>query len=129
MEMSPKPTSFAALIGVQKKQLVIPPYQRPYAWEEEHFRELTEDLSNSGMGDHFMGTLVLNTEDEMQPVVIDGQQRVTTIMLLLGAIRDTLHELANDDEVRLQYSYMQNQWPESGREFKLRTGEINWPVF
>jgi uncharacterized protein with ParB-like and HNH nuclease domain len=129
MEMSPKPTSLASLVGVQKKQLLIPPYQRPYAWERDQVEELIDDLRGSIGSDHFMGTLVLNTKDSFQPVVIDGQQRITTIFLLLAVIRDVHAKLESGEDIRIQYSYLQNQWPEEGREFKLRTGESNWPVF
>jgi hypothetical protein len=81
--------------------LRIPDYQRGYAWEKQQWDELLEDLEFLADGkDHYTGSLVLHP----QPTVViqkggakvnvfhivDGQQRMTTIVLLLDAIREAL---------------------------------------
>jgi hypothetical protein len=75
----------------------IPGYQRPYAWGVEQARELLDDVlaaSQAGAGDinvaspYFLGTVVLiKTDSSAEATVVDGQQRLTTLTLLLSAIR------------------------------------------
>ena len=75
----------------------IPGYQRPYSWKAEQARELVDDLlgfmrSSSGkleeLPPYFLGSIVL-VKKESQPhaTVVDGQQRLTTLTILLSAIR------------------------------------------
>lgn len=69
----------------------IPPYQRPYAWTEEETGTLFSDLydfySSVNEDDYFLGSIVLIKEDN-KPLsfVIDGQQRLTTLTILLSVI-------------------------------------------
>lgn len=69
----------------------IPPYQRPYAWTEEETSTLFEDLydfyCSTINDDYFLGSIVLIKEDN-KPCsdVIDGQQRLTTLTILLAVI-------------------------------------------
>lgn len=74
----------------------IPDYQRPYSWTTEQSRELLEDLlgfveANPGavadMPTYFLGSIVLIKADPPEADVVDGQQRLTTLTLLLAAIR------------------------------------------
>lgn len=67
---------------------VVPRFQRDYSWEEEHWRDLWEDIlvATSDEGEaHYMGYLVLKREGEKEFIVIDGQQRLTTLSLLVLA--------------------------------------------
>src|SRR5688572_26492311 len=69
----------------------IPPYQRPYAWEEDQARELLEDILGTMDDDdmYFLGSIVLiKRPDQPKAVVIDGQQRLTTLTILLSVLRD-----------------------------------------
>lgn len=74
----------------------IPPYQRPYAWTEEQVGELMDDLvdfrrNQDGGEPYFLGSIVLiKTENEPPSQVIDGQQRLTTLTILLAAIASRL---------------------------------------
>jgi len=78
----------------------IPGYQRPYAWTTEQARELFEDLLGflrastgpvSEMPPYFLGSIVLIKPDGTPDSdVVDGQQRLTTLTLLLSAIRSNL---------------------------------------
>jgi hypothetical protein len=78
----------------------IPGYQRPYAWTSEQAGELFDDLTAfmkarpgavEEMPPYFLGSIVLiKAENLPDAEVIDGQQRLTTITLLLSAIRETL---------------------------------------
>jgi hypothetical protein len=84
----------------------IPDYQRPYAWTREQASELFEDISGfkASEGDaekYFLGSIVLvKSDDVAKSDVVDGQQRVTTLTLLLAAIAAAL---SRDEEWRGQF--------------------------
>ena len=75
-----------------KTHYYIPPYQRPYSWQIQHCRELFEDLKrefyNEEKEGYFLGNIVLawSAEEKNRFEVIDGQQRLTTLLLLLKVI-------------------------------------------
>lgn len=71
----------------------IPTYQRPYAWEKEQALQLLDDLTEAldrpGEDPYFLGSIVLVKEQESPKAdVIDGQQRLTTLTILLAVLRD-----------------------------------------
>ena len=81
-------------------QFVIPIYQRMYSWTEKECRQLWEDIIRSGSNDdisvHFIGSIVYIEEGLSQVshqaplLVIDGQQRLTTVSLILAALASAL---------------------------------------
>ncbi len=84
----------------------IPGYQRPYAWGRDQAQELLDDLLGaltsapaqlSDAAPYFLGSIVLiKAEATPEAIVVDGQQRLTTLTLLLSAIRATV----GDDELQ-----------------------------
>jgi uncharacterized protein with ParB-like and HNH nuclease domain len=72
----------------------IPRFQRPYSWDRENVSDFWTDAVVSDDASYFIGSFVLYTAKGMPDVfyVVDGQQRLTTITLLLAAIRDSLHQ-------------------------------------
>jgi hypothetical protein len=81
---------------LQQYRLRVPPYQRPYAWRDEHVRQLFDDWADAyavktKTPHYFLGTIVLNrTSDADVFEVSDGQQRLATTSIFLAAIRDIL---------------------------------------
>ena len=78
------------LIEGKLTRFVIPVYQRNYDWKPEQCGRLFDDLvevAKSGRSEHFFGSIVSQTP-RGERVVIDGQQRITTVFLLLAAIRE-----------------------------------------
>lgn len=70
----------------------IPEYQRPYSWEKENFIDLIGDLTGaSETHEYFLGTVVVHKRKDIYDVV-DGQQRLTTILILLACLRDLIEE-------------------------------------
>jgi uncharacterized protein with ParB-like and HNH nuclease domain len=106
--MTIKVEAYARTIGdifSDAYEFEIPPYQRPYAWEEEQARELLDDLldamdnRDASGGLYFLGSIVLvKVPTEAQAKVIDGQQRLTTLTILLSVLRD----LSTDLEARIE---------------------------
>jgi hypothetical protein len=83
----------------------VPPYQRPYAWEKEHASALLSDLldamdnTNASGGVYFLGSIVLiKSPGSPAAKVVDGQQRLTTLTILLSVLRD----LTSDIELRIE---------------------------
>lgn len=84
---------------------VIPNYQRPYSWKIDHVEALLDDISYFAFQDdqveelkpYFLGSIVLIKKTERSNYeVIDGQQRLTTLTILLSVIR----EILNDSEAQ-----------------------------
>ena len=82
-------------------QFFIPVFQRDYSWEEEHCLKLWEDLLMSAQKEgnygHFIGSIVyVDSRDTLAGftrwMVIDGQQRFTTLTILLIALRDFIRK-------------------------------------
>ena len=70
------------------KNLKIPEYQRPYKWTEKNVNNLIDDIiSNKDKSEYRLGTLVLHLFDQNLDIV-DGQQRIVTLMLILYAISE-----------------------------------------
>ena len=79
----------------------IPVYQRPYAWTTEQVDDLLDDLLAAQRHDasspYFLGSIVLIKEEGEPPSeVVDGQQRLTTLAMILCALRD----LSTDDDLK-----------------------------
>lgn len=71
-------------------QFAIPVYQRDYKWGEEEATELIEDLRNyddTTKAGLFLGNIIFEKSNEQHTLVVDGQQRLTTLLLLLVACR------------------------------------------
>lgn len=80
----------------------IPDYQRPYAWEEKHVSRLMENLHTawSESKEYFMGSVVIaGKTDDRKVRIIDGQQRLTTLFLLIAAAKRMV-----DDSVKNAWS-------------------------
>ena len=76
----------------------IPRFQRDYSWTNEEWEDLWMDLLgtlNDGESAHYMGYLVLQSNDDKTFDVIDGQQRLTTISLIVLAILKNIQNLIN----------------------------------
>lgn len=98
MGVTPKDRTIFQLLSESNTQFVVPKYQRNYVWQKDAWTALFDDISENR--DHFLGNFVLvelGQEDEKGSPkkfeVIDGQQRVTSISLLLLAIYDRIGKL------------------------------------
>jgi alkylated DNA nucleotide flippase Atl1 len=98
-----------------EKQFQVPLYQRTYSWGSKQLAQLWRDLLAQGeamadgapAGTHFMGSVVITPSPTLQAagvnrwLLVDGQQRLTTLMLALAAIRD--HGGSEADRIHRQY--------------------------
>ena len=82
----------------------VPKYQRDYSWDKEQWSDLWYDLMQiiEEKDSHYMGYLVLQTSDDINFKIIDGQQRITTICILILAVINYLKKIqCSEDEKKL----------------------------
>lgn len=114
-----------------KNHFVIPVYQRKYDWKTENCRQLYEDLKKvirSHRSSHFFGSIVCSVQgngSQVEYYVIDGQQRLTTVSLLLLALHNLLaqHKISSDsadlcEEIR--DCYLISKYSHDSDKFKMR---------
>ncbi|UWD34534.1 DUF262 domain-containing protein [Mesomycoplasma molare] len=107
-----KKTIFNLLSESQEKEFLIPEYQRPYSWTEEQVETLFNDiwdfyLSKNDLNkeeNYFLGSIVSFINSEKQNEIIDGQQRITSLLLLLRAIHKILENSSQQSEEAKQLS-------------------------
>lgn len=124
----------ARLLDFLKKspQFVIPIYQRTYSWTEKECQQLWDDILRSGTNEqitaHFVGSIVYieqglsNVTSQSPLLVIDGQQRLTTAMLLLEALARAVGDTEPVDGFsakKIRSYYLLNQLEEGERGYKL----------
>ena len=131
--MEARPTDVLGFLGKsQNFQFVVPVYQRMYSWDIEHCDKLWEDIVRVGANDkvlmHFIGSIMYIGDKHSQTAinqlsVIDGQQRLTTLTLLLIALSDAIGE---DDEILEKFSktkirnrYLINPDEKNEKRYKL----------
>ena len=133
--------SYLELIG-NGKTYRVPPYQRDYAWTQQEWEDLWNDvveLRGEPDGRHYMGALVAQAHSDREFFVIDGQQRLATISLLALAIIAKLQRMADggDDEDRnrerateLRNRFIGEKDPASLVESsRLRLNEVDDPFY
>jgi uncharacterized protein with ParB-like and HNH nuclease domain len=77
----------------------IPKFQRDYTWDTENWDDLWQDIKallNNEDNEHYLGYLVLQTLNNKEYQIIDGQQRLTTLSLIILAVLKNLSELATN---------------------------------
>jgi uncharacterized protein with ParB-like and HNH nuclease domain len=125
-------TTFATLLN-GRVQYRVPLFQRQYAWLKEQREQLWSDIvdlyeerrAGADTAQHFMGSIVTAPENlgPNRPgmfTLIDGQQRMTTLNIMLAALRDHLAETDGASAERVDGLYLRNQYPEeSTDEFKV----------
>ena len=85
-----KTVTFREIIGNGKKY-AVPLYQRDYSWKEEQWEDLWLDIDNlkDKTDIHYMGSIVLKSEENKTFTVIDGQQRFITLsIIILAALKN-----------------------------------------
>ncbi|MCD7771920.1 MAG: DUF262 domain-containing HNH endonuclease family protein [Oscillospiraceae bacterium] len=119
----------------------IPPYQRNYEWTEEQCNVFFEDVVKTSdknvsgtVIEHFFGTITYFQEDSVfgQPnklILIDGQQRITTTMLFLTALRDLLQDDKLKKFIDSRYLKNDNVIGDSEYKIKLKQVETDWGAY
>ena len=121
-------------IGNSDTVFIIPPFQRNYSWDEEQCSELFDDILDSVKKNksHYVGNIVYYVGENDRAgfneyILVDGQQRITTILLLLCALRTKLPE---EDRRRLERKFLINEdEPNEKYRIKLKQTDNDLRVF
>ena len=109
------------LFSDKKSDFLIPDYQRPYAWEESQCQTLWDDIFTFAFPDnnyekfekneeYFLGSIVTFENEYNKKEVIDGQQRLTTLMLLLRAFYAKFNNMQDDNSKSTRDRIAQCLW-------------------
>lgn len=117
------------LLDGNDKKFIIPVYQRPYSWKKDNCAQLMKDLKEvykNNYSSHFFGSIVFVSEHNGncdEHIIIDGQQRITTVSLLLLAIRNYINENSetvsgiNPNKIS---SYLTDIYADDDKKLKLK---------
>jgi uncharacterized protein with ParB-like and HNH nuclease domain len=127
------------------KQYQVPLYQRTYSWKHEQLKRLWEDILklaedrvDAPGATHFIGSLVLAPSPSNGPagvqefLVVDGQQRLTTLSILLCAVRDHLVKTEDPERQhreRIDQQYLINKWKPEQQRLKLVPTQEDRPAY
>jgi len=127
-------TTILKFIGGEDKVFIIPPFQRNYEWTTEQCEELFEDIliAVKNNKNHYLGNIIYyegenNGASFSENILIDGQQRVTTILLLLCAIRD----ISSDDTLKkkIDRKYLKNEDADDSYRVRLKQTDYDEGCF
>lgn len=106
----------------------IPRFQRPYSWDRENIQEFWEDVIQDNPQDYFIGSMVVYKDGKQRYGVVDGQQRLTTITILLGVLRDKLALVGLNDLAEGIHGLIERRNIDNKPEFIVST-ESSYPFF
>jgi alkylated DNA nucleotide flippase Atl1 len=140
--MKAQETTFQEIIQGQK-QFQVPLYQRTYSWREKQLGQLWVDVLDQADGlavgtpgpTHFLGSIVLAPSPGLGPagvmkwVVVDGQQRLTTLMLAMCALRDHLAATDPVERDRINELYLINKFSKNLDVYRLLPTQADREAF
>ena len=117
--------------GNKKQLFLIPLYQRAYAWEEKHCKRLFEDIvkvHKNHLPSHFFGSIVSVQDSQLEDdlLIIDGQQRITTISIIVLALRNAVNNkdipcaITEEEVIDRTDDYLLAKYRRLDRKNKLR---------
>jgi alkylated DNA nucleotide flippase Atl1 len=134
-------TTLAGLLD-GKKQFQVPLFQRPYSWEETQLKQLWLDIleqaelvaEEAGGSTHFLGSVVhapspLNTMAFAHTLVVDGQQRLTTLSLALAALRDHLRDTDSEWAAEIDRRFLINPRTQGDEALKLLPTQFDREIY
>ena len=121
------PNNIQGFLYTPGKYFLIPEFQRPYSWEAENIRSYLDDLESLLDTDqrHYFGTVVYvnDTDDLNASVIIDGQQRVTTALLMLMSIYHIIQKNPEKSEItaeEIEEKYLFNSSKFSNQKNRIK---------
>ncbi|WGG52759.1 DUF262 domain-containing protein [Rugamonas sp. DEMB1] len=106
----------------------VPRFQRPYSWDDENLIDFWNDLITNKDDDYFIGSMVVYKIAKQQYGVVDGQQRLTSITILLCVIRNEMEALGRNDLALGLHQLIERKNRENKDEYVIKT-ESSFPYF
>ena len=134
------PSNLSEFLSKNSSSFYIPPFQRSYSWTRQEIERYYDDIvriiesekspAEVDKQEHFFGVLVIKNEKNglaTTAVIVDGQQRITTTLLLLIALRN----LAHDGDIRAQIENMFLRNPTSTFTDKIKLKQVtnDWEAY
>ena len=138
MKITPTTLTVSQLLGQTNERYIVPPYQRRYSWLERQIGELIDDILLVESHDtHLLGSIVClaghHTAGLNKLELVDGQQRLTTITILLECIRQRL-EAAKETDDAAEVARLLSAKPLGGKPVRkvaldsIDSAEFDWRV-
>jgi uncharacterized protein with ParB-like and HNH nuclease domain len=134
--MKAEQTNLQRIIGMSQQQFIVPLFQRTYSWDKKEWQDLWDDIlelyENDTAKNHFLGSIVTIPVDSVPQgiakyVLIDGQQRLTTLFILLMLIRD--HTMNKNLADKIHEQQLINKFAEGYDAYKLLPTQQDRPAF
>jgi len=130
MKITPTALTITQLLSTESEQFVVPAYQRRYSWLSKHIAELFDDINSlESQETHLLGSIVCLTTSHGVGIneleLVDGQQRITTIMLFLNAIAETYKQLGKDKEAEKLGTFLYCADFDGQQRNKLALGDLD----
>ncbi|WP_284892585.1 DUF262 domain-containing protein [Cobetia amphilecti] len=106
----------------------IPRFQRPYSWGEDEVNSFWSDIINESGDSYFIGSMVVYQTKRPYFGIVDGQQRLTTITLLLSVIRNGFISLGEENLAKGVHMYIEKANIDNDEEFII-SPETSFPYF
>lgn len=119
-----KQTTILGLFDSSQKHFIIPVYQRAYSWDNKNLSIFLSDLKEQMQGEngYFYGNILLETvKKDIEYEIIDGQQRLTTIVIFIRAVLDVLSKRVLENYKDLDIAQKQLIYLKNAGNIKLRT--------
>lgn len=105
---------------------LIPRFQREYSWEPDHVSEFWDDIMDNMTDPYFIGAMVVYKVERSTLAVVDGQQRLTTITILLCAMREAFKKMGRPELADGLQAYIEQRDRENKTVYVLKT-ESSFP--
>lgn len=115
----------------------IPEYQRPFSWETENFEQLFDDINQameSGEENYFLGSVILqikklNSDGSGIYDIVDGQQRLTTLTILLSVMRDLTYSKKAKETIQDKIYQEENEFEGNKEEVRIEVRDRDATFF
>jgi Protein of unknown function DUF262/Protein of unknown function (DUF1524) len=105
----------------------IPRFQRPYSWDKDNIQDFWADMESHKPNEFFIGSMVVYIKGNYRHIV-DGQQRLTTITILLAALRDKFLSIGLESQAKGLQKLIERTNLDNDEEFVIQTGS-SYPFF
>lgn len=141
MNIKPKDRSVKSLF-ISGNQFSIPRFQREYSWDKKNYQEFFNDMINCltikdgklEANNYFLGTMLFVgdysevNENTKSILVVDGQQRITTITILFSALSDRFRKIGEDKLSEQIFRYIMTE-DDNGNEVRILESKTHYPYF
>ena len=141
MNIKPKDRSIKSLF-ISGNQFSIPRFQREYSWDKKNYQEFFNDMINCltikegklETNNYFLGTMLFigdyseANENKKSILVVDGQQRITTITILFSALSDRFRKIGEDKLSEQVFRYIMTE-DDDGKEVRILESKTHYPYF